>query len=364
MADTKVRVLISLHQGGGAGSVNSILRLALGVAGRGVHVRFVCPPDSPVESEARQGGLEVHPIALARGGRFSNARHLADLLARHPVDLVNSHGSKDREAFTWLGLTARLRVPVIFTRRSWPRTSRLENWLAGRVARFVVTLSEPVAQRLGATGIPVSKLRVIENGVLLDRLDRPVGPAEVDEWRGRIGWEPSRRTIAIAARPKDQEEVVRGLERVTTPVRLVLAGLDGEALQGPLPAVPARHAVVRLPFLSDVRPLYELVEVVLHPSRWDALPQAVLEAMALGKPVIASRATGNAVIITDEQDGLLVEPSEPDAWARALERLLGNPALAARLGAAARRRAREDFPLEQTITRTVALYHECLGRSS
>jgi len=343
--------------------VNSIVRLALGVAERGVHVRFVCPPDSPVESEARRGGLEVHPIALARGGRFSNARRLADLLARHPVDLVNSHGSKDREAFTWLGLTGRLPVPAIFTRRSWPRTSRIENWLAGRVARFVVTLSEPVAGRLRSAGIPASKLRVIENGVLLDRLDRPVGADEVDEWRRRIRWEASRRTIAIVARPKDQRVVVGSLGRVATPVRLVLAGLDGEALEGPLPEVPERHAVVRLPFLSDVRPLYDLVEVVLHPSRWDALPQAALEAMALGKPVIASRATGNAVIITNEQDGLLVEPGDPDAWASALERLFADPALAARLGAAARRRAREDFPLERTIARTIALYHECLARS-
>lgn len=343
--------------------MNSIVRLALGVAERGVHVRFVCPPDSPVESEARRGGLEVHPIALARGGRFSNARRLADLLARHPVDLVNSHGSKDREAFTWLGLTGRLPVPAIFTRRSWPRTSRIENWLAGRVARFVVTLSEPVAGRLRSAGIPASKLRVIENGVLLDRLDRPVGADEVDEWRRRIRWEASRRTIAIVARPKDQRVVVGSLGRVATPVRLVLAGLDGEALEGPLPEVPERHAVVRLPFLSDVRPLYDLVEVVLHPSRWDALPQAALEAMALGKPVIASRATGNAVIITNEQDGLLVEPGDPDAWASALERLFADPALAARLGAAARRRAREDFPLERTIARTIALYHECLARS-
>ncbi len=343
--------------------MNSILRLALGVASRGVHVRFVCPPESPVETEARGGGLEVHPLPLARAGRLANARRLADLLSRHPVDLINSHGSRDREAFTWLGLTGRLPAPAIFTRRSWPRTSLVENWLAGRVARFVVTLSEPVARRLGATGIPRRKLRIIENGVLLDRLDRPVAEAEITEWRQRIGWDAARRTIAIVARPKDQRVVLRSLALVTTPVRLVLAGLDGEALDGPLPSVPERHAVVRLPFIPDVRPLYELVELVLHPSRWDALPQAALEAMALGKPVIASGATGNAVIIEDGRHGLLVDPGSPGAWARAIERVLGDPVLAQRLGAAGRRRAREDFPLERTIERTIALYRECLDRS-
>jgi glycosyltransferase involved in cell wall biosynthesis len=361
MSDAKVRVLLSLHQGGGAGSVNSVLALAAGLAERGLRVRLVCPPGSFVEAEARTKGLEVHPIALARSGRRANARRLAQLLAHCPVDLVNSHGSRDREAFTWLGLTRRLGVPVIFTRRSYPRTMLLENLLAGLVATRVVAVSAPVAAALRRRGVRSSRLRVIENGVLLDRLDRPVTEAERDRWRSRIEWEPGRRTVGIVARPKDQAVVLAGLDRIQTPIRLVLAGLDGAALTGPLPPLPARHRVVRLPFLDDVRPLYDLLDVVLHPSRWEALPQAVLEAMALGKPVIASRATGNAVIIRDGIDGLLVSPADPAAWATGVERLLGSPGWCAQLGVAARRRAREDFPFERTLDRTVALYRECLA---
>lgn len=363
-AETSFKVLISLHQGGGAGSVNSVLRLALGLARRGVAVRFVCPPESQVESEARAGGLEVHPLTLTKGHRLANAALLRSLLAAYPVDLVNSHGSRDREAFTWLGLTRRLPVPAIFTRRSFPRTTRLENWLASRVATRVVAISEPVAAALRDRGTPEAKLSVIPNGVLLDRIDRPVAPAEVAAWQARTGWEGSRRTIAIVARPKDQAIVLRALAEVQTPVRLVLAGLDGEALTGRLPPIPERHAVVRLPFIPDIRPLYELVEVALHPSRWDALPQAVLEAMALGKPVIASRATGNAVLIRDGEDGLLVEPMRPTAWATAIDRLLTDPLLSARLGSAARVRAREEFPFDRTIERTLALYQAILHRGA
>jgi glycosyltransferase involved in cell wall biosynthesis len=128
-----------------------------------------------------------------------------------------------------------------------------------------------------------------------------------------------------------------------------------------LPEIPERHAVVRLPFRPDIRPLYDLIELALHPSRWDALPQAVLEAMALGKPVIASDASGNAVILRDGLDGLLVPPTDPAAWARAIDRVLGDPALAARLGAEARRRARGGFPFSRTLDQTIALYHDVLG---
>jgi len=360
----RLRVLISLHQGGGAGSVNSVARLALGLARGGVHVRFVCPPDSEVEAWARRHGVEVHPVLLIRGRRLANARKLAALLAAHPVDLIDSHGSRDREALTWLGLRGRLPVPVIFSRRSYPRTTLLENRLASRVATRVVALSEPVARALERRGTPPGKLTIIRGGVLLDRIDRPVRPEEVAEWRARIGWEPSRRILAIVARPKDQAVALAALPMVRTPVRLVLTGLNGRALTRPLAAIPARHAVVRLPFLPEVRPLYDLVELVLHPSRWDALPQAVLEAMALGKPVIASRATGNAVIIRDGQDGLLVDPLNSVAWAEAIDRVLGDPALAHRLGVAGRRRAREDFPFDQTVARTLALYRASLRESA
>lgn len=361
-AEAPLRVLISLHQGSGSGAVNSVLRVACGLAERGLLVRFVCPPESGVEADARRAGLDVHPLPLATGSRLRNAAALANVLAEFPVDLVDAHGSRDREAFTWLGLGGRLPVPAIFTRRSWPRTTRLENWLAGRVARRVVVLSEPVAARLAATGIPPEKLRVIPNGVLLDRIDRPVVAEDVETWRQRTGWSAERPTLAVVARPKDQAVVLDALALVQTPVLLVLTGLHGEALSGPLPAIPGRHQVVRLPFLTDVRPFYELVDVALHPSRWDALPQAVLEAMALGKPVIASNATGNAVIIRDGVDGVLVDPMAPAAWAAAIDQLLADPARRAALGAAASRRAREDFRFDRTLDATVALYREVLGR--
>ncbi len=354
--------MLALHQGGGAGSVNSVLRLALGLRDAGLQVSLACPPESQVEGDARAGGLEVHPVPLARQSRLTNARQLARLLARHPVDLVNSQGSRDREAFTLLGVLRRLPVPLVLTRRSYPRSTRLETWFAGRAADRIIALSEPVAEVLVRQGTPAAKVVVIHNGLLADRIDQPVSTEALQRWRERIGWEPSRRTVGVVARPKDQAVLLEALSDLVTPVRLVLAGLDGAALSAPLAPVPERHAVVRLPFDPDIRPLYDLLEVALHPSRYDAFPQAVLEALALGKPVIASRASGNAVIVREGVDGLLVEPRAPRAWASALDRVLQDGALARRLGEAGRRRAREDFPFSRTVERTVRLYRELVPR--
>jgi glycosyltransferase involved in cell wall biosynthesis len=360
-----IRVMQVLHQGGGAGSVISTLHLSLGLARAGLRVRFVCPPGSEVEALARTGGLEVHPLRLRARRHLTNASALAQLLERHPVDLVNSQSSLDRQALAWLRLTGRLRAPLVITRRQMPRTWYLDNWLVSRAATRMVAVSHAVGEALVRLGTPRSRLTVIHNGVVTDRLDIPVSSSAVDSWKRRIGWEPSRRTLGIVARLKDQEVVIRALHRVNPPVRLVLAGVESaDDLAGLIEQVPKRHAVVCLPFMPEVRPLYELLELALLPSRMEGFSQALLEAMALAKPVIASAATGNLELINDNQNGRLVAPRDPNAWAAAIEHLLADGATAARLGHAARNTAREKFSLARTVERTCDLYRALLKGSS
>jgi glycosyltransferase involved in cell wall biosynthesis len=102
--------------------------------------------------------------------------------------------------------------------------------------------------------------------------------------------------------------------------------------------------------------LYRLLEIAFLPSRIEGFSQALLEAMALGKPVIASAAGGNLDLVRHEIDGLLVPPLDRAAWAAAIERLLGDAPLAARLGEAARQTARVTFSLDRTVDRTLQLY--------
>lgn len=352
-----LRVLQVLHQGGGAGSVTSTLHLSLGLARAGAAVRFACPPGSEVEAQARSGGLEVIPLSLEPHAGRRNAAALSALLERHPVDLVNSQSARDRRALTRLALAGRLRVPLVLTRRQMPRTFVLENWLAGRAAAQVVAVSGAVANALRRKGTPPRKLTVIPNGLVTERVDTPVSADALAHWRERIGWSAGQATIGIVARRKDQRVVLAALPRVATPVRLVLVGIDPA---GPLADLATQvappHAVVCLPYTPDVRPLYDLLDLVMLPSRGEGLSQGLLEAMALGKPVIASAAGGNLDLIVPDVDGVLVPPLDGAAWARAIGHLLSAPDEAARLGAAAQRTARETFALEHTIARTLALY--------
>ncbi|HET6836554.1 MAG TPA: glycosyltransferase family 4 protein [Gemmatimonadales bacterium] len=351
-----------LHQGGGAGSVSSTLHLSLGLQRAGFQVKFVCPPGSEVESQARAGGLEVHPVRLDARRRLRNASRLNRLLQDHPVDIVNSQSSRDRAALSWLALTGRLHAPLVVTRRQMPRTLAPGNWLVSRLAARVVAVSPAVANALVRRGTSRRKLAVIPNGLITSRVDAPVTPADLDEWRRRIRWEPSRRTIGIVARLKDQAVVLRALDQVATPVRLVLAGVGPESeLRRFVRQVPERHAVVQLPFADGVRPLYDLLEIALLPSRIEGLSQALLEAMALGKPVIASAAAGNLDLISDRVNGLLVEPLDSNRWAQAITELMTNSGLAARMAAAARDTARNRYALQRTVQATAELYRTVLA---
>ena len=351
-----------LHQGGGAGSVTSTLHLGIGLAKVGHHVIFVCPPESEVEETARRAGLDVRALFLPPRARRKNALALEALISRERPQLINSQSARDRQALTWLGLSGRLPVPAVFTRRQMPLTFWLENWVASRVAARVIAVSQAVADALARRGTSRSKLVVIHNGLVTDRIDRPVDAADLQRWRERIGWQPDMPTAGIIARRKDQAVVLRGLAMVETPVHLVLAGIDAvDELAQTARQVPARHRVTFVPFDADVRPLYDLLDLVLLPSRMEGLSQALLEAMALGKPVAASAAAGNLEVVTDGVDGLLVSPLDPPAWARAITRLTSDRSAAARLGNAARATAREKFSLARTVESTERLYRQLLA---
>ena len=356
-----LRVLQVIQQPGGTGASLSTLHLSIGLAERGAKVRFACPVGSELEEDARSAGLEVDALPFARRGRRHNAALLHDLLARHPVDVVNSHSARDRKALTWLGLTRRLTVPLVVTRRQMPRSFYLENWLSGRVASRVVAVSPAVAEALGRRGIPRQKIAVVPNGLIVARVDRPLSTAEVETWRRRIEWDPNRRTVLIAARRKAQDVVLRALHSVTTPVRLVMAGAGEDAFSHLVAKVPDRHAVVSFNFERDIRPLYELADLALLPTWDEGLSQALLEALALGCPVVASAVPGNAYVLKDGVNGRLLPLDAPERWAQAIDELLGDQNLRGRLGAAGRRTAREDFSLDRTVSGTLAVYRDVLG---
>src|SRR5438093_2858458 len=361
MPEPPLTMLQITHQGQGQGSTQSIFGLSRALAGRGHRVLVGCRPGTLLAALAAEAGLQVVPIEFRRLRGLAGA--LADSVTAERVDGVNSHGTRDRRALTWLRWRGRLPQAFVVTRRTMPLTSPAELLAVGLSADRTIAVSDAVARALQRRWHPAGRLRVVANGIDVARVDAGLARDEEAAARAALGAVDGRPVVVVVARLKDQHVLLEALPALERPTVVAFVGIEpNETLQALARLVPERHRVVFVPFTRHPLAFYRLATLAALPSRIDGPSQALREAMALGLPVAASAAGGNAELIRDGETGLLVPPLDPPAWAEALRRLLQEPALAARLAAAGRARVRRDFTLERTAVRTEGVYREALAR--
>lgn len=363
MGDGPLTILQLTHQGGPAGSTQSIVNLSVALARRGHRVVVGCRGDVLLARLARQAGLPVAPLEVAPLGRLG--RSLADVIAGERVDVVNSHATRDRRALAWLRWRGRLPQALVVTRRTMPLTSPLEVLAVGLTADRTIAVSRAVARALRRRLQPAGSLRVVPNGIALERVDAPLPERELVAARAALGDVRGRPVVVVVSRLKDQHILLRALSRIERPLVLALVGIEpppGDGLRALAGAAPERHAVVFVPLTERPLAFYRLATVAALPSRIEGLSQALLEAMALGLPVVASHAGGNPDLIAPGETGLLVAPLDAAAWARTLDRVLGDGDLCRRIARAGRDLVRREFTLERTAERTEAVYREARDR--
>ena len=361
MTGGPLTILQVTHQGGPAGSTQSIFNLSQYLNRRGHRVLLGCRGDVLLARLAREAGLPVIPLVFTP--RRELTRALGAVLAREGVDVINSHATLDRRALTWLRWRGRLSQAFVVTRRTMPRTSPLELLPVGLTADRTIAVSEAVARALRRRLHPGARLRVVPNGIALERVDAPLPPAELAAARTALGDPGGRPVVAIVSRLKDQHVVLQALSRLQRGVVVACVGTEpDDRLQALARALPARHRVAFVPLGERALAFYHLATLAALPSRMEGLSQSLLEAMALGLPVVASDAGGNSDLVRSGETGLLVPPLDPAAWAEALERLLGDGGQARRLAQAGRALVRREFTLERTAERTEAVYREALAR--
>ena len=201
-----------------------------------------------------------------------------------------------------------------------------------RAARLVIAASTALAKEAIALG--AREVRIIPSGVELpERVGDSAEPPEI-LFAGRLS--PEKGILELV-------EAAQGM-------CLVVAG------DGPLrDRVPGARGFVPH---DELLGLYERAAIVACPSRREGFGVSCAEAMAYGRPVVASAVGGLLDLVVDGETGLLVPPRDPAALRSALERALGDPDLRRRLGAAARERIRERFSWDAVLDATIELYRE------
>ena len=288
---------------------------------------------------------------------------LARYLRAHRIRLVHSFDFYSNI----LGVpAARLaRVPVIASQRELgdlrPRLQRRVHWMALRLADSVLVNSGAVAERLRLSrAVAPGRLVVIPNGVDLARFSPAPEPG-----RGRPGL-ITVGTLANLRPEKGIQDLLRAMSLVRDrypqgrlaiwgggPLRADLEGLIGEL---GLRAEARLHGPTTEPEAA-----LRALDIFVLPSLSEACSNVLLEAMASGLPVVATRVGGNPVLVEDEMTGLLVRPGDPDALAKAIIRLVEDPMLARRLGASAYDVVRSRFGVDRMLSRVQALYERALS---
>jgi len=363
MAPRPLTTLQLTYQGQGAGSTQSIFSLSRELARQGQRVIVGCPPDTLLARMIAAAPPLTHvPLDFSSTRDVANA--IAATIAEQRVDVVNSHATGDRRALTWLRWRGRLPQAFVVTRRTMPLTSPPELIAVGLTADRTIAVSAAVARSLRRRLHPGGRLRIVPNGIDLERVDAEPTRAELAAVESAVGNSGGGRPVVlVVARRKDQHILLRALPALERPVTVAFVGIGPDAeLKRAQAAVPPRHLIVFVPFTERPLAFYRFATVAALPSRIEGLSQALLEAMSLGVPVVASAAGGNAELVNPGETGLLVPPLDPGAWTRALDRVLGDDALRQRLARAGRELARGQFTVERTAARTEAVYREALER--
>src|SRR2546428_2862979 len=262
MPDRPLTILQLTHQGGPAGSTQSIFGLSQHLARRGHRVVVGCREDTLLARLAREAALPVAPLAFTGIGAL--ARALAGVIARERVDVVNAHATHDRRALAWLRWRGALPQAFVVTRRTMPLTSPLELVAVGLAADRTIAVSEAVARALRRRPHPGGRLRVVPHRIALERVDAPLPPADLTAARAALGDVAGRPVVVIVARRKDQDVLLRALPAVEQPLLLALVGLEADerlrALAAALPRgppggfVPPPHSPLALYHLPPAAP--------------------------------------------------------------------------------------------------------------
>src|SRR6266481_4296842 len=342
-------VLHVVSSGGLYGLERMLLNLLPELERQGCPVTLLCldGPDTEVGRAAR--GLGIPAVFIDCVGRVT-PRGWVDLyrtMAFHRPRLVHVHGYK---ATVLAGAAALARgLPGVATYHQVATRavehSRTLSWYFAletpvlRRLRGVAAVSTQIADELKARRVPDRRIRVISNGI--------AKPAAGPRGRPISAFRPCILSLNRLSPEKNVHLVldsVAALQSEFPHIGLIVGG-DGPLLNDlrvHAASLGIQDCVRFLGFVQDVRPLYEACDAFVLASQTEGMPIAVLEAMALGLPIVASRVGGIPLMLDDETEALLVEPNDYRSLYETLRRLVADEPLRTKIAQAARARFERD----------------------
>ncbi len=362
-----VRVLYLITELETGGAQTALANLALHLDPRRFQPQAACLYGAGATAHRlRAGGVEVTNLDMRhkRDGRV--LPRLWRLLRRERPVILHAFLFHANLLACVVGRMAGVPIVVVSERsmgldsRARYTVSRLIAPLADRVIAVSPAVRDFIVQRVG---IPANKALVIPNGVDVARFAsaRPID---------RTAWGLPADTPLIGAvmrldPAKGGETLVRAMAALPHAPRSAHAVIVGDgpqrgAWESLAQALGVRQRIHFVGHQADVPAWLAACDVFVQPSDREGMPNAVLEAMAAGRPVVATAVGGTPDVVVDGETGLLAPRRDPAALAWAIQSLLDDPALAQAMGAAGRQRVEQHFSIAAVVSQTETLYEALL----
>jgi glycosyltransferase involved in cell wall biosynthesis len=344
------------------------LRMAKLFAERGYEMHYGCPPGSKLAMEGRRSGVRIFECHIHGSLDLWTGFNLARFLRKNKIQIVMAFSGSDY----WMTLlSARLAsIPVVLSRSTATRLNPVTAWVSSRADRLV-TVAQSIKETLVGQGIPAAKIEVIYNGVDTDKFSSEhLPPREVI--RSKFGMPADKFVIGCLGRVEKGQHILLSLYPELAGrcpnLHYFFAGQHIPQRLQPLieasPDLTSRTTLSELIDFEDVPAVLHALDAVVMLPETEPFSNAVIEAMAMEKPLILSRTFGNVEAVEDGVSGLLVDITDQTAIADAVCRLYHDPQGQRAMGLAAAKRARRLFSQDAMLDGYEGLWHRLIGPST
>jgi glycosyltransferase involved in cell wall biosynthesis len=299
---------------------------------------------------ARESSIAVHLLRERGLGDPRVIQDLTRLVTRGQPDIIQTHAVKSHFLARLAGLPKVAPWIAFHHGYTWPTMrarayNQLDRWSLGSAAK-VLTVSMPFREELAAKGVARKRIEIVHNAIRPDW--GAIAPNVSADLRLALGIEPDRKIILIVgrlSREKDHLTLLSAVNRLRGDLNLHLLvvgeGPERGRIEEEMRRLRMAERVTLTGHQRSAEPYYQIADLAVLSSRSEGSPNALLEAMAAGVPVVATNVGGIPEIVMHEESALLVAPGDIDSMASALSNLLTNISLAGRFAAHARSLVRE-----------------------
>lgn len=356
------------------GAERHLLDLVQGLASSGVDIEVICPRPGPLtEQLAALGDTPMQYIEMVRPWPHDEyvldrraVEDLASLLRKKRPDVVHSHLYP---AHLHASLAAQKVGIQSIVHTAHTIIVRPGDVLLSYVtAARTIAVSHAAARLLERAGVPTERIEVIYNGVGPEHFENDLNALQHLHTTLNLGTGPIIGTVSRLSPEKGIDVLLRAVQhlvQIVSPLTVLITGDGPQAAElHELAGELGLHETVRfLGARTDISVLNRLLDVFVLPSREEACPVALLEAMAAGRAVVATDVGGTPEVVTAPIDGWLVPSEDPMALAQSLLLLLENPTLRGDMGRSAQRKVALQFTLDHMVRETLSFYQRLLEDS-